>query len=180
MLRRGQLRAARLRVRSAASRVGVLELGPHRFPCVLGRSGIAASKREGDGGTPAGVWRLVEVLWRPDRGWRPVTQLPVRPIRPSDGWCDAPDDRNYNRPVQHPYAVSAERLWRDDHLYDIVVVLDHNRRPRVRGHGSAVFLHVARGGGVPTEGCIALSHRDLRLLLARAGRRAQVVVPRSI
>jgi L,D-peptidoglycan transpeptidase YkuD (ErfK/YbiS/YcfS/YnhG family) len=98
------------------------------------------------------------------------------PIRPDDGWVDAPEDRNYNRAVRHPYAASAERMWRADRLYDIVAILDHNARPRVRGGGSAIFMHVARPGYQPTAGCIALSLRDLRLLLARAGRRAIVIV----
>jgi len=154
----------------------MLELGPHRFRCAIGRGGVAASKREGDGATPAGTWRLVEVLWRRDRCRRPNCVLPVRPIQPDDGWCDTVGDRNYNRPVRHPYAASAERLWRDDRLYDIVVVLDHNRRPRIRGHGSAIFIHVARDGLAETEGCLALRERDLRVLLARAGRHVCVTV----
>jgi L,D-peptidoglycan transpeptidase YkuD (ErfK/YbiS/YcfS/YnhG family) len=108
-----------------------------------------------------------DVLYRADRVQRPRTRLPVRRIGPRDGWCDAPGDRNYNRPVLHPYPVSAERLWRDDGLYDIVVVLDYNLRPRLRGRGSAVFMHVARPGYRPTEGCIALRQDHLRLLLAR-------------
>ncbi len=154
----------------------MLELGPLRLACALGRSGCRATKREGDGATPMGRWRLVEVLYRPDRVRRPSTRLPLRPIHPTDGWCDAPVDRNYNRGVRLPYPASTERLWREDELYDIVVVLDHNLRPRVRGHGSAIFMHVARPGYRPTEGCIALSAPDLRRVLARVGRGAVVVV----
>jgi L,D-peptidoglycan transpeptidase YkuD (ErfK/YbiS/YcfS/YnhG family) len=135
-----------------------------------------AMKREGDGATPTGRWRLVEVLWRPDRGQRPRTRLPVSAIRPDDGWCDHSPDRNYNRRVRHPYPVSAERLWRADRLYDIVVVLSHNQRPRIRGRGSAVFLHLARDGYAATEGCIALSERDMRRLLGRADRRTTLVI----
>lgn len=155
---------------------GWLEIDGRRCTCALGRGGVRVRKREGDGATPAGTWRLVEVLWRADRVRRPGTSLPVRAIRPDDGWCDAPSDRNYNRHVRHPYPASAERLWREDRVYDIVVVLDHNRRPRVRGHGSAVFMHLARPGLVPTEGCIALAERDLRLVLARARHGTRIVV----
>lgn len=157
----------------------MLQLGALRLRCAIGRCGIVASKREGDGGTPAGVWRLVEVLWRADRGRRPICALPARRIRSDDGWCDAPADRNYNRPVRHPYAARAERLSRDDQLYDIVVVLDHNRRPRVRGRGSAIFMHVARDDYAATEGCIALRERDLRLLLAYSGRSARLTINRQ-
>ena len=101
---------------------------------------------------------------------RPRTGLRLRPLQPDDGWCDAPGDRNYNRPVRHPYPASAEKMWRTDDLYDVVVVLDHNQRPRVQGRGSAVFLHMARDGYEPTAGCVALGRTDLLKLLPRLSR----------
>lgn len=127
-------------------------------------------KREGDGASPVGRFAFLRVLYRADRTQRPRTGLPVAAIRPRDGWCDAPADRNYNRAVTLPYPASAERMWRDDSLYDLVVVLSHNQRPRVRGGGSAVFVHLARPGYAPTEGCIALGEPDLRKLLGRLRR----------
>jgi len=87
-----------------------------------------------------------------------------------DGWCDDPHDRNYNRHVRHPYGASAERLWRADGLYDLVIVIGHNDRPRVRGRGSAVFIHVAGPGLAPTAGCIALRLPDLVRLIGRLSR----------
>jgi L,D-peptidoglycan transpeptidase YkuD (ErfK/YbiS/YcfS/YnhG family) len=152
---------------SPAAARGVVKLGGLTFPCALGRSGRTTRKREGDGATPAGRWRLLGVLYRPDRGRRPATRLPAWRLMPHDGWCDAPADRNYNRPVEHPYPASAERLWRADGLYDVIVVLSHNVRPRVRGTGSAVFMHVARPGYAPTEGCIALRKAHLLRLVQR-------------
>ena len=162
---------------SANATRGWLKLGNLAFPCALGRSGRRVGKREGDGATPTGVWPLRGVLYRPDRVRRPQTALPVMAIRPQDGWCDAPADRNYNRPVRHPYPASAERLWRTDELYDVVGVLACNERPRVRGRGSAIFMHVVRPGYAPTEGCIALARPHLLRLLARLGRRCAVAVP---
>ena len=164
---------------SAAAPRGVLAWGGLNYPCALGRSGCAARKREGDGATPMGQWRLLRVLFRPDRGLRPPTALPVRAIAADDGWCDAPADRNYNRPVRHPYPASAERLWREDALYDLVVVLDCNARPRVRGRGSAIFMHVARHGYAPTEGCIALARGHLLALLARLVPGSSVAIGRA-
>jgi L,D-peptidoglycan transpeptidase YkuD (ErfK/YbiS/YcfS/YnhG family) len=161
---------------SAAARRGHLQLGPLRFACALGRSGCRVGKREGDGATPVGRWSVLGVLFRADRVRRPRTPLPARPIRNFDGWCDAPQDRNYNRPVRHPYPASAERLWRQDGLYDVVVVLGHNQRPRVRGGGSAIFMHVARPGYAPTEGCIALQRGHLLRVLERLDRGASVKV----
>ena len=148
---------------------GSVRLGNLNLACALGRGGRRVRKREGDGATPIGCWRALGVLYRADRVRRPQTGLPVKHIRLSDGWCDAPSDRNYNRPVRYPYAASAETLWRADHLYDVVVVLDYNIRPRVRGLGSAIFVHVAKPGYAPTEGCIALELKDLLRLLRRLG-----------
>lgn len=149
--------------------------------CALGRGGIlpAAEKREGDGASPAGVWPLRRVLFRPDRGPAPKTALPAIPIASDDGWCDAPGDPAYNRPVRRPYPASAEHLWREDGLYDLVVVLGHNDDPPVPGMGSAIFLHVAAPDYSPTEGCVALSRPDLETLLATAkpGDALEIVLP---
>jgi len=149
---------------------GWLDLGERRARCALGPAGVmpAADKREGDGASPAGVWPIRAVLYRPDRGDPPRTALPSRAIAPDDGWCDAPDDAAYNRPVKLPYPASAERMWRDDHLYDLVVILGHNDDPPVRGLGSAIFLHLAKPDYAPTHGCVALARADLEALLAKA------------
>lgn len=109
-----------------------------------------------------------KVLYRPDRGGPPQTALPVEPIAPDDAWCDAPDDPNYNRPVKLAYPASFERMWRDDHLYDLVVVLGHNDDPPMPQMGSAIFLHLAKPGYAPTEGCVALAREDLEALLRLA------------
>ena len=137
--------------------------------CTLGAPGIRVDKREGDGATPAGVFPLRRVLWRADRLARPATRLPCAAIGPQDGWCDWPADPLYNRQVRLPYPARHERLWRDDSLYDIVVVLGHNDDPVRPGAGSAVFMHLARADGGPTAGCVGLTRVDLLALLAEAG-----------
>jgi L,D-peptidoglycan transpeptidase YkuD (ErfK/YbiS/YcfS/YnhG family) len=133
--------------------------------CALGRAGISHRKREGDGATPAGTLSPLLVLYRPDRMPRPRTRLPVRPLRPTDGWCDDPGDRNYNRAVTLPYAARHELLWRKDHLYDILVVLDWNLEPAIPNLGSAIFLHLERPDGGPTEGCIAIAPASMQRVL---------------
>lgn len=165
-----------MRSLSARSTTGRLTCGHLVVPCALGRSGIGALKREGDGKTPRGRFRLENALFRKDRLIRPKTGLPVNASAPDDGWCDAASDRNYNRRIRHPYPSSAERLWRDDGLYDALVVIDYNRRPRRRGAGSAIFLHVAEKGLKPTEGCVALRRSDLLKVMARLGRRTRLVI----
>jgi L,D-peptidoglycan transpeptidase YkuD (ErfK/YbiS/YcfS/YnhG family) len=165
-----------VRAKPGDRRRGWLVAGSMAVPVALGRGGIKAHKREGDGGTPRGTFRLRRLWWRADRAPRPRTGLPVRPIRPDDGWCEDPRDRRYNRPIRVPSNDPGDRLWRTDHLYDLIVELDHNTQPRVAGRGSAVFIHVARPAFAPTAGCIALDARALRRLLSRVGPRTKIRV----
>jgi L,D-peptidoglycan transpeptidase YkuD (ErfK/YbiS/YcfS/YnhG family) len=166
----------RVAVRSPAATRGQLTWGGMMVACALGASGCRAHKREGDGATPIGRWGLREVFYRADRLPRPRTGLPVRPLNAWDGWCDAVGDRNYNRWVRHPYRASAEKLWRSDRLYDLIVTLDHNACPRIQGRGSAIFMHVADTGYAATAGCIALQRSHLLRLLARARRGSVLIV----
>lgn len=145
---------------------GWLQCGNRVFRCTLGRGGVTTDKREGDGATPAGAYPLRQLLYRSDRLAPPTNALPTSPLRPRDGWCDDPDHSAYNRPVTLPLDASAESMWRDDHLYDLVVVLGYNDDPVVSGLGSAIFLHVASPEYSPTEGCIALAKEDLLTVLA--------------
>lgn len=166
-----------VRAASLAAARGHLQVGTRLLPCALGRSGRRAIKREGDGATPVGSWPARMVLYRPDAMPRPRTGLPCRPIRRTDGWCDAPHDRNYNRLVPLPYPASTEEMWRADALYDVVVVLGYNDHPRRRGAGSAIFMHVARPGFEPTAGCVALRRAELVRLVGRMRPGSRVVVP---
>ena len=138
--------------------------------CALGKGGViaAADKREGDGKSPLGTWGIRRVLFRPDKGGPPQTRLPTKALERDDGWCDAPGDPAYNRAVKLPHPASAEHMWREDDVYDLVCILAHNDDPPVPGLGSAIFLHLARPGYAPTEGCVALSREDMLELLSLA------------
>jgi len=153
-----------------ASARGELTADGLAMRCAIGKGGTkpAAEKREGDGASPIGQWPLRRVLYRADRISAPNTHLPTAPIAPGDGWCDAPDDPNYNRPVPLPYPASAETLWREDHVYDIIVILGHNDDPVVPGAGSAIFWHLARPDFRPTEGCVAVPLDVMLVALAAA------------
>lgn len=155
---------------------GWLIAGGLTIPVALGRGGILANKREGDGGTPRGTFHPLRLWWRPDRGPPPRTHLPVRIIGPDDAWCEDPKSRHYNRPIHRSSAGEADRLMRDDHLYDLIVEIDHNTRPRIAGRGSAVFLHLARDNFGPTAGCVAMTRGNLQRLLARIGPRTKIVI----
>lgn len=124
--------------------------------CAIGRGGINLHKQEGDGVSPIGDWEMRYILYRPDKMTAPLSGLPIFPISKDDGWCDASADPNYNKAIKLPYDASHEIMWRDDNLYDVVVVLGHNDSPPAAGKGSAIFFHVAKADYGPTEGCIAL------------------------
>jgi L,D-peptidoglycan transpeptidase YkuD (ErfK/YbiS/YcfS/YnhG family) len=167
-----------IRVHAAAGQRtrGWLAAGGVKIPVALGRGGIKANKREGDGGTPRGLFRPKRLWWRADRHPRPRSFLPVRAIGPLDAWCEDPADRHYNQPVRLDRDHAGDRLWRDDHLYDFVIELDHNTRPRIAGRGSAVFLHLARTNFSPTAGCVAMTRPAMLRLLARIGPKTRIVI----
>jgi L,D-peptidoglycan transpeptidase YkuD (ErfK/YbiS/YcfS/YnhG family) len=145
-------------------------------PVALGRGGIKANKREGDGGTPRGTFRPRQLWWRADRHPRPRTFLPVRAIRPEDVWCEDPRSRHYNQPVRLDRDRDGDRLKRDDHLYDFIVEIDHNSSPRIVGRGSAVFLHLARKNFSPTAGCVSMTKSAMLRLLQRLGPETRIVI----
>jgi L,D-peptidoglycan transpeptidase YkuD (ErfK/YbiS/YcfS/YnhG family) len=163
------LSLVRIRARAGNSRQGWLTAGGLTIPVALGRGGILANKREGDGGTPRGSFHPRQLWWRADRHNRPQTLLPARAIRPEDAWCEDPADRHYNRPIRLESEKRDDRLTRKDHLYDFIIEIDHNTKPRVAGRGSAVFLHLARENFGPTAGCVAMTEAAMLRLLRRLG-----------
>ena len=175
-LRRSALAAIRVRARPGRPTQGWLFAGPLALPIALGRSGIKADKREGDGGTPRGRFHPLRLWWRADRLPRPRTLLPVRRIGRNDAWCEDPNDRHYNRPVRLERGRSGDRLRREDRLYDFIVEIDHNSSPRIAGRGSAVFLHLARENFAPTAGCVSMTPSAMLRLLRRLGPRTKIVI----
>jgi L,D-peptidoglycan transpeptidase YkuD (ErfK/YbiS/YcfS/YnhG family) len=176
-LRRDAALAA-ITVRAAAGTPsrGWLIAGGQTIPVALGRGGILANKFEGDGATPRGSFRPRRLWWRADRWPRPRTRLPIRRITPQDGWCEEPSDRHYNQPVRLTSGQSGDRLARADHLYDFILEIDHNTRPRIAKRGSAVFLHLARDNFGPTAGCVAMTRPAMLRLLARIGPRTRILI----
>lgn len=169
------------------------------FPCTLGRNGVRQDKREGDGTTPAGRFELLDILYRPDRldpaqfaRLRParsraapcphrlnsVQHPSFRPLRRRDIWSDDPTDPDYNRFIAmgHPHHKSHERLWRQDHQYDLIIPVAYNWHAPVAGVGSAIFIHVWRAPRRPTEGCVAFAFSDLLWIIARVSARTCLIV----
>jgi len=175
-MRRSTLKTLHVRAAPGWRTRGWLTAGPLAWPVALGRGGILANKREGDGATPRGTFRALRLWWRADRNPRPATRLPVRRIGAHDAWCEDPADRRYNRPIRMAAGEPGDRLRREDHLYDFIIEIDHNARPRVAGRGSAVFVHVAKPGLAPTAGCVAMPKARLRHLLKKIGTGTRIVI----
>lgn len=154
-----------------------LRFAGRRFACTLGRGGIvsAAAKREGDGATPAGVHRIVGMLYRPDRMPAPTDW--ALPIGPGDLWSDDSRDPDYNLMVRAPHRFSHEKLRRADPLYDLVLITDWNWPQAQAGRGSAIFVHRWRRPGYPTAGCVALAPGDLRWIAQRLTYESRLIVP---
>ena len=148
------------------------------YACVVGKSGIRADKREGDGATPSGSYPLRACYYRPDRITPPpLTELPLIALSPADGWCDDPTHPLYNKPVKLPFSARHETLWREDHCYDLIIPLGYNDDPVIPGKGSAIFLHLMHDDGRATEGCVALRKADLVELLPQLSSTTKLVIP---
>lgn len=153
-----------------------VEIAGRTFACVIGKEGKTATKQEGDGKSPCGTFPLRQLLYRADRVRKPITGLPVQPIRREDGWCDDPSHPAYNTHVVLPFSGRHEVLWRDDNAYDYVVVIGYNDNPVRGGAGSAIFMHLMQPDGRGTEGCVALSGNDMREVLALLGPRSTITI----
>ena len=177
-INRGTRLLSLVKIRAAAGQRtrGWLAAGGQTIPVALGRGGIRANKREGDGGTPKGTFRPLRLWWRADRHSRPSTFLPVRAIGPEDAWCEDVSSRHYNQPVRLNSKQGGDRLRRDDHLYDFIIEIDHNTHPRIAGRGSAVFLHLARTDFSPTAGCVSMTRNAMLRLLKRLGPETKIEI----
>lgn len=150
-----------------------ITLGNQRYSAVIGRGGVTANKQEGDNATPIGSFRILGVMYRPDKLAAPKSAFPARPLEVDDVWVDESADPRYNQPAKASEVapgVSHEKLWREDHLYDVIVDLDYNRSPATPAKGSAIFMHLARDqenpANTPTAGCVGMKKANLLELLA--------------
>nr|WP_246748908.1 L,D-transpeptidase family protein [Rhizobium setariae] len=169
MLPQAHIREIVVRAAPGNPRRAIVQAGHLTFPAALGRSGRTSTKKEGDGATPITTMRLLHGYYRSDRLIAPKTSLALTAIRQDMLWCDAPADASYNTLVRAPFQPSHEKMTREDHLYDICLVMDWNISSRQRNRGSAIFFHLAKPDYKPTEGCIAIRLRDMQRLLPLLG-----------
>ena len=147
-----------------------------QFKCSIGKSGFSKNKKEGDGCTPVGTFYIENVYYRADKIKSLETNINKVKIKKIDGWCDDPSQKEYNQLIHFPYDFSAEELYREDSVYNIVCVLNYNTNPVKPGIGSAIFIHVAKEGYKPTEGCIALKQEDLIFLLSFIDKKTKIIL----
>ena len=140
---------------------GFLINGKLKYKCSIGHNGLSNNKSEGDGCTPIGTFKINKILYRPDKISNHKFILDSEIIEEKDGWCDDIKSDSYNQKIDFPFKRSAEHLYRNDDLYDVVCIIDYNLNPIIRGKGSAIFLHVAKDDYSPTEGCIAINKDEL-------------------
>jgi len=167
------IRVFRLEPRGPRAR---LVAGSLTLSCRIGRAGAAHDKREGDGRSPRAAMAILRGWWRPDRRLPPRTGLALKPLRKTDGWCDAPGHGRYNTLVCLPFSPSHEEMWRADRQYDVVLDLDWNRRSRRQGRGSAIFLHLMNDAGTGTAGCVAVPMARIDALMTRIGPKTRIEI----
>ena len=155
-----------------------IHIGPLTLRAAIGKGGLSHRKREGDGKTPIGTFQLRGGYYRGDRMLRLCCTPGLKLLRSNMGWCDQAGTGLYNRWIEAGHRFSHERMWRDDHVYDVVFPTSHNESPRIQGAGSAIFFHLARPDYAGTEGCVAISAADMRRLLPRLGRQVELVITR--
>ena len=153
---------------------GYLNYKNFKFRCALGKNGIKKKVKEGDFVTPKGKYKLIKIYYRPDRIKKINSPLKKVRIKKNMGWCDDVNSKYYNKQIKINDKISHERLYRKDSLYDILVVLNYNLNPIIRGKGSAIFLHVAKKNYSKTQGCIALKRNELLNLVSKIKKNTQI------
>ena len=147
-----------------------------KFGCSLGKAGIKKKIREGDNITPRGTFKLLRVFYRPDKIKKIKTKLNKIKIKKNFGWCDDPRSKFYNKLVRLPFKGSYEKLYRRDNIYDLLIVLNYNTNPIIENKGSAIFIHIAKKDFNNTAGCVALTKKDLLILLANIKKNTKIEI----
>ena len=148
----------------------------HKVKCAIGKKGVTKFKKEGDGYTPKGIFTFKNIFYRKDRIKSIKTKLAKRIIKKNMGWCDDTNSKYYNTLIRFPFSGSAEKLYITNNSYDIILVIDYNLKKIKKNKGSAIFLHIAKKNYESTEGCIAVSKRDFKLLLRHIKKNTKILI----
>ena len=148
----------------------------YKIKCALGKRGITSKKKEGDGKTPIGTYKLNSIFYRKDRISKIKTTLKKIVIKKNMGWCDDVTSKHYNKMIRFPFNQSAEKLWLENNIYDVIIVINYNLKPVIKNKGSAIFLHIAKRNFLQTEGCIAITKKNIILLASKINNNTKIIV----
>jgi L,D-peptidoglycan transpeptidase YkuD (ErfK/YbiS/YcfS/YnhG family) len=155
---------------------GYLKYKNLKFRCALGKAGIKKKGKEGDNVTPRGVFKITRMYYRPDKIKNIITTIKKIKIRKNMAWCDDPSSNLYNQQIKLPNKFSHEKLYRNDNLYDLILVLNYNTNPIIKSKGSAIFVHIAKSSYKETKGCIALKRKHLIELISKIKKNTKIKV----
>jgi len=147
-----------------------------KIKCAIGKNGLTKNKQEGDLKTPKGIFKLKKIFYRRDRIKFFKSPIKKYCIKKNIGWCDDPSSKYYNREIKFPFNDSAEKLWRKDNIYDVIIVLNYNLNPIIKNKGSAIFLHICKKNYLPSKGCVAISKKDMINLLANIKNNSKLII----
>ena len=148
----------------------------YRIKCAIGKRGITHKKLEGDNKTPVGVFKFNSIFYRKDRIKKIKSSLQKNVIKKNMGWCDDSNSKFYNKLIRFPFKFRAEKLWLKNNVYDILLIINYDTRPVVKKKGSAIFLHIAKKNYPPTKGCVAVSIKDMNLLLSKIKTKTKIKI----
>ena len=157
-------------------KTGYLQYKNLKFRCALGKAGIKKKEKEGDNVTPKGIFKITSVYYRPDRIKNIITIIKKIKIKKNMGWCDDPDSHFYNQQISIPNKFNHEKLYRNDNLYDLILVLNYNTNPIIKNKGSAIFVHIAKKNYKKTKGCIALKKKNLIELISKIKKNTKIKI----
>jgi L,D-peptidoglycan transpeptidase YkuD (ErfK/YbiS/YcfS/YnhG family) len=155
---------------------GYLKYKNLKFRCALGKGGVKKKTMEGDNITPKGIFKIIKIYYRPDKIKKIKTLIKKIKIKKNMGWCDDPNSRFYNKMINLPTKYSHEKLYRNDHLYDLIVVLSYNTNPIIKNRGSAIFMHIANNSYKKTKGCIALKKEHLIEIISKIKKNTKIKI----
>ncbi len=148
----------------------------YKLKCCIGKSGITSSKKEGDLATPKGLFKLGLLYYRNDRNKKIKCKLPKKIINRKMGWCNDSRSKKYNKEIRFPFNYNAEKLYRKDRNYDLIINIKYNHKPVIKNKGSAIFLHITNDKYKPTAGCIALTKKDFLKILPTINKKTKISI----
>ena len=155
---------------------GYLKYKNLKFRCALGKGGVKKKTMEGDNITPKGIFKIIKIYYRPDKIKKIKTLIKKIKIKKNMGWCDDRSSRFYNKLINLPTKYTHEKLYRNDSLYDLIVVLSYNTNPIIKNKGSAIFIHIAKNSYKKTKGCIALKKEHLIEIISKIKKNTKIKI----